>query len=376
MKRAWSLSGVLCVLAVLATACASPTQAPTATTTETPTATPMPTATPTAMPVPILRPTPTASLTSTRTAPPAPRPSPTQTTTQAPAANATPAPSPTPMPTSTATVTPIATPTPSPASTPTPTPAPTPTPRPINPPPTPTPPPTGTPTPLPTSDPTPTPAPTPTPPPTNTPSPTPRPTATPTPLPISTPTPPPTATPEPALTPTPEAIDETDFQLTLPDGFRISLFTPNSLGPIRFMAFSPDGILFVSMPSATGLYSADLRGGKIFALPDLDQDGKADETRVVLTGFNNLPHGIGFYDGYLYVAEERRVSRYPYLMDGNVGEREVTVENLPTEPGRDDHVSRTIGFNSAGKMYVSVGSSCNVCVEQDRRPRCDLRVQF
>ena len=54
-------------------------------------------------------------------------------------------------------------------------------------------------------------------------------------------------------------------------------------------------------------------------------------------------------------------------MDGNVGEREVTVENLPTEPGRDDHVSRTIGFNSAGKMYVSVGSSCNVCVEQDRR---------
>ena len=178
----------------------------------------------------------------------------------------------------------------------------------------------------------------------------------------------PTAAPSPATTPEstpkPKSVDETDLQLTLRDGFRISLFTPNSLGPIRFMAFSPDGILFVSMPSATGLYSGDREGGKIFALPDLDQDGEADEAREVLTEFSGLPHGIAFYDGYLYVAEERRISRYPYLNNGDVGQQEVIVENLPARAG---HVSRTIGFNSAGKMYVSVGSSCNVCEEQDDR---------
>ena len=251
-------------------------------------------------------PSPTATANRLETATLTPTPTPTSTTIQTLAPSATPTASSTPTRTSTSTVTP-----------------------------------TATPTSLPTSNPIPTSAP--------------------------TPTPPPTATSEPAPTPKPEAIDETGFQLTLPDGFRISLFTPNSLGPIRFMAFAPDGILFASIPSATGLYSADLRGGKILALPDLDQDGKADEALAVITGFDNLPHGIGFYNGYLYVAEERRISRYPYLMDGNVGEREVIVENLPTEPGRDDHVSRTIGFSSAGKMYVSVGSSCNVCVEQDLR---------
>ena len=130
------------------------------------------------------------------------------------------------------------------------------------------------------------------------------------------------------------------------------------------MAFSPDGILFVSMPSAEGLYSGDRKGGKIFALPDLDQDGEADEVREVLTGLSGLPHGIAFYDGYLYVAEEHRVSRYPYLNDGDVGQQEVIVENIPARGG---HVSRTIGFNSAGKMFVSVGSSCNVCEQQDDR---------
>ena len=186
----------------------------------------------------------------------------------------------------------------------------------------------------------------------------------PTPIATPLPTPSPTTSPTPEPAPAPKAVDETNFQLTLPDGFRISLFTQSSLGPIRFMAFSPDGILFASMPSPTGLYTRNRTGGKIFALPDLDQDGKADEARAVLTGLDNLPHGLAFHEGYLYVAQEHRISRYPYLNDGNLGEPEVVVENLPVGAS---HISRTVGFNSAGKMYVSVGSSCNVCEEQDKR---------
>jgi glucose/arabinose dehydrogenase len=30
-------------------------------------------------------------------------------------------------------------------------------------------------------------------------------------------------------------------------------------------------------------------------------------------------------------------------------------------------VSRTIGFGKDGRLYVSIGSSCNVCVEEDPR---------
>ena len=100
----------------------------------------------------------------------------------------------------------------------------------------------------------------------------------------------------------------------------------------------------------------------MLALPDRDRDGKVDEAMPVIARLNNLPHGLAFYEGYLYVAAENSVSRYPYLGDGNVGEREVIVD-LPTA----GHVSRTVGFSPSGKMYVSIGSSCNVCEEEDQR---------
>jgi glucose/arabinose dehydrogenase len=128
------------------------------------------------------------------------------------------------------------------------------------------------------------------------------------------------------------------------------------------MAFSPDGILFVTVPSTAGLYDRNKSGGTVYALPDLDRDGKADEAKKVITGLSNRPHGLAFYEGYLYLAEENAVSRYRYLGNGDVAVRELVIGNLPFGA---DHVSRTIGFSPTGKMYVSVGSSCNVCQESD-----------
>lgn len=154
-----------------------------------------------------------------------------------------------------------------------------------------------------------------------------------------------------------QSINETNLPLKIPAGFKISLFTPK-IGPLRFMAFSPDGILFVSMPSSKGLYAENRPDdGKVFALPDKDNNGVADEVKTVLSGLH-IPHGLAFYNGYLYVTEEGTVSRYTYTNDGNIGGREVVVSNLPTG---GEHISRTIGFSSQGKMYVSVGSACNNC---------------
>ena len=134
------------------------------------------------------------------------------------------------------------------------------------------------------------------------------------------------------------------------------------------MAFAPDGILFASMPSTAGLYNGR-SGGAVFALPDLDRDGEVDEVRTVLSGLSNLPHGLAFHDGYLYLAEELVVSRYLYRGNGDLGSREVIVDNLPPrpDPPGDDHVSRTIAFSPSQKMYVSAGSSCNVCEESNQR---------
>lgn len=153
-----------------------------------------------------------------------------------------------------------------------------------------------------------------------------------------------------------QGINDTTLPLNVPAGLRISLFTPK-IGPLRFMAFSPDGILFVSMPSSAGLYSGSgVDDGAIFALPDRDHNGTADTVTRVLSGLH-MPHGIAFHGGYLYVAEEGTVSRYPYTDGGTVGTRQV-IAHLPTG---GEHISRTIGFSPAGKMYVSVGSSCNDC---------------
>ena len=160
----------------------------------------------------------------------------------------------------------------------------------------------------------------------------------------------------------PGGVNLTTMPLVLPDGYSISLFTPQAVGPLRFMAFSPDGILFVSMSSSAGLYSSQSQDdGKIFAIPDKNKDGVADQATAVLTNLH-LPHGIAFYNNYLYVAEEGKVVRYAYLGDSNLGAREVIVTDLPTA---GEHLSRTIGFSPSGKMYISMGSSCNVCEQSN-----------
>lgn len=155
-------------------------------------------------------------------------------------------------------------------------------------------------------------------------------------------------------------INETDLPLRVPTGYRITSFA-SALGPVRFMAVAPDGILFASMPSEAGLYGASgLSDGRVYALPDQDGNGVPDEVRTVLSGLR-LPHGLAFHAGYLYVAEEGSVSRYPYLGSGLVGVRE-TIASLPTGGG---HRSRTIVFGSNSMMYVSVGSECNACTTGD-----------
>lgn len=126
------------------------------------------------------------------------------------------------------------------------------------------------------------------------------------------------------------------------------------------MAFSPDGVLFVSIP----------REGTVVALPDTHRAGKSDRSIVFARGLNR-PHGLAFFQGALYVAETDKVVRLTDS-DGDLraDRKEIIVPDLPSGGG---HWTRTIGFGLDGKMYVSVGSSCNVCEEKDPRRAAILR---
>jgi glucose/arabinose dehydrogenase len=142
--------------------------------------------------------------------------------------------------------------------------------------------------------------------------------------------------------------------LTLPEGFEIGLYGAG-LNRARFLAWSPEGDLTVTELGSTT--------GRVSVLRDRDRDGTAEERVTFAEGLRN-PHGLAFRDGHLYVAEEHRVARFRWQGGAAAASApEVIIPDLPT----GGHFTRTIGFGPDGKLYLSVGSSCNVCAERDAR---------
>lgn len=119
------------------------------------------------------------------------------------------------------------------------------------------------------------------------------------------------------------------------------------------MAVSPDGVLYVARQSK----------GEVVALPDRDKDGRADQTEVVASGLTR-PHSVAFHRNYLYIATNPAVMRMRYVKGKAEGPPEKIID-LPVST--TSHWTRSIGFGPNGKLYVSIGSSCNSCEEDDAR---------
>lgn len=165
-----------------------------------------------------------------------------------------------------------------------------------------------------------------------------------------------------ALVPTaleiPPGISFSPKTVYLPPGFRMAVLAAG-LGSPRFMAFDEAGNLLVADESGS-VYRYTARGG-VIAPSDRPPP-------PLLTGLDN-PSSIAIHDRYLYVGETSRITRYRYAADGAPGAREVVVPDLPT----GGHFTRTVVFGPDGKLYVSVGSSCNICDETDERRAAILR---
>ncbi|MCI0662554.1 MAG: PQQ-dependent sugar dehydrogenase [Acidobacteria bacterium] len=141
-------------------------------------------------------------------------------------------------------------------------------------------------------------------------------------------------------------------ELKAPDGFKVSVFA-SDVTSARLMAISPEGVLYVARQSK----------GDVVALPDLDKDGRADKMEIVASGMTR-PHSVAFHKGYLYIATNPAVFRLKYAAGKTDGTPEKVVD-LPVSTTA--HWTRTIAFGPDGKMYVSIGSSCNTCEEEDAR---------
>ena len=144
-------------------------------------------------------------------------------------------------------------------------------------------------------------------------------------------------------------------ELQLVSGFRIGVFAADLPG-VRTMAVAPNGDLYATLP----------RRGRIVALPDRDGDGVVDSVETVASGLD-CPYGMVFREGGLYVALSEQVVRYAYVPgEWTVGSPEVIVDGLP-ESGCQPHHYRGLAIDGAGMLYVSLGSTCNVCIERDGR---------
>lgn len=138
--------------------------------------------------------------------------------------------------------------------------------------------------------------------------------------------------------------------IKLPPGFTISLFADN-IRDARSMVLGDQGTLFVSTRKA----------GQVYAVR---HDGRKAQKVFTLASGLNMPNGVAFRNGALYVAEVHRILRFDDI--------ETKLENPPPfaivseQFPRDSHHGwKFIRFGPDGKLYVPIGAPCNIC---DREP--------
>ena len=138
--------------------------------------------------------------------------------------------------------------------------------------------------------------------------------------------------------------------LHLPPGFTAEMYASGLSAP-RFLTFGPDGALYV----------AESANGRVTALPMDRETGKAARRVTVASGLDH-PTSLAFVGNVLYVGETSRVTRMTIGADMGASDQQPVIPNLPAT---GNHTTRTVLIGPDGMLYISIGSSCNVCVETD-----------
>ncbi len=164
--------------------------------------------------------------------------------------------------------------------------------------------------------------------------------------------------PDPALNQPPRYVQVHEpgwpSALEVPEGFTVEQVASGVPSP-RFMALDPANGSLVYGSSTTS---------QVIRLIDTNADGRYDQQQVVAAG---LPyaHSVAFVNGQLLAAAEDRLVRLSDFNGAGTAQRvETVIGGLPAgETGLYGHRTRTIIGGPDGKIYLSVGSSCDVCDE-------------
>ena len=137
-------------------------------------------------------------------------------------------------------------------------------------------------------------------------------------------------------------------EIRLPPGFKIDVYAEGVLGA-RSLCHGPDGILFVSTRDK----------GMVYALRDTSGDQRADLIYTLASGLN-MPNGVAWRDGALYVAEVSRILRYDDIAS-RLANPPAPVVVYDRYPADTHHGWKYIAFGPDGLLYVPVGAPCNIC---------------
>lgn len=154
------------------------------------------------------------------------------------------------------------------------------------------------------------------------------------------------------------------FYLNVLRGYHISVAA--EIGQrLRFLALSPDGRLFAT----DMLNTSDNKKGRVLIFENWNDSSKKFERIIPYMSNLHNPNQVAFYKDHIYVAETGRLRRFEYkagdMQPADSGQTLATFPDYGLSYKYGGwHLTRSLAFHN-DKLYVSVGSSCNACIEKE-----------
>jgi glucose/arabinose dehydrogenase len=141
--------------------------------------------------------------------------------------------------------------------------------------------------------------------------------------------------------------------LKIPHNTKIEIYA-NNLPGVRVMVRDNLGNMWVSRTSKGIVTELEVGSG-----------GQITHQYDIFTGLKN-PHGLAIAPStvgsgsVLYIATETSILKAVLYSDA-------PVKTIATLPSGGRHFTRSIGFGPDGRLYVSIGSTCDACIEKNEK---------